>query len=151
MHLPRLQGTTLNVFMGIIGAMAFALQGYDQSVMNGLLTLDSFIKTFPAIDVINADEAQKSHRSLIQGKFEVETVRCVQLTMYIGTVVALYEVGCAVGALSCAFVGDTLGRRRTIFAAACILLIGIIIQSSPYELGQLIAGRVITGNSGYLI
>lgn len=49
------------------------------------------------------------------------------------------------GALSCYFVGDSLGRRRLIFLAACILLIGIIIQATPFELGQLIFGRIFTG------
>ena len=43
------------------------------------------------------------------------------------------------------FIGDLLGRRRTIFLAASILLIGIIIQASPYEIAQLIVGRIITG------
>jgi MFS family permease len=63
-----------------------------------------------------------------------------------GTTVALYEVGAALGALSCAFIGDLLGRRKTVFLAGCTCIIGIIIQASPFSLGQLIAGRIITGN-----
>lgn len=62
-----------------------------------------------------------------------------------GTTVAIYEVGCALGAFSCGFLGDRLGRRKTIFLAGCIALVGIIIQATPFSLGQLIAGRVITG------
>lgn len=62
-----------------------------------------------------------------------------------GTTVAIYEVGCALGAFSCSFLGDRLGRRKTIFLAGCIALVGIIIQATPFSLGQLIAGRVITG------
>lgn len=54
-------------------------------------------------------------------------------------------MGCALGAGSCAFLGDRLGRRKTIFLAGCIALIGVVIQSTPFALGQLIAGRVITG------
>ena len=63
----------------------------------------------------------------------------------LGTAVALYEVGAALGALSCAFIGDYLGRRRTVFIAGCVCLVGIVIQASPFSLGQLIAGRIITG------
>lgn len=63
----------------------------------------------------------------------------------LGTTVALYEVGAALGALSCAFIGDILGRRRTVLLAGCICIVGIIIQASPFSLGQLIAGRIITG------
>lgn len=33
--------------MSIIAATAFALQGYDQAVANGLLTLPTFLSTFP--------------------------------------------------------------------------------------------------------
>jgi MFS family permease len=59
--------------------------------------------------------------------------------------VAIYEVGCVLGAFVCAFSGDKLGRKKIIFFAGCTSLIGVIIQASPFQLGQLIAGRVITG------
>jgi MFS family permease len=67
------------------------------------------------------------------------------LILFLGTTVAIYEVGCAIGALSCAFLGDKLGRRKTIFLAGCIASVGIIIQVSPFTLAQLIVARVITG------
>lgn len=70
------------------------------------------------------------------------------LTISSGTTVAIYEVGCALGALACAILGDKLGRRKTIFLAGCIVLVGVAIQASPFSLGQLIAGRVITGKDG---
>lgn len=62
-----------------------------------------------------------------------------------GTTVAIYEVGCALGAFICGFLGDKFGRRKTIFLAGCTAIIGVIIQATPFSLGQLIAGRVITG------
>ncbi|KAJ9483474.1 hypothetical protein VN97_g9930 [Penicillium thymicola] len=124
----RLRGRSLSLVIGLVGAVGFILQGYDQAVANGLLTLGSFIAVFPQIDTVNTSGSEKSHNSTIQG-----------------TTVAIYEVGCAIGAGSCAFLGDRLGRRKTIFLAGCIALIGIAIQASPFSLGQLIAGRVITG------
>ncbi|KAJ5639960.1 uncharacterized protein N7484_007822 [Penicillium longicatenatum] len=128
MALAKLRGKKLGRVIGIIGAVGFILQGYDQAVANGLLTLASFIAVFPQIDTLNTSGAQKSHNSTIQG-----------------TTVAIYEVGCALGAFSCGFLGDRLGRRKTIFLAGCIALVGIVIQATPFSLGQLIAGRVITG------
>jgi hypothetical protein len=42
-----LRGKSLSIVLSIVAAMAFALQGYDQAVMNGLLTLDTFDRQFP--------------------------------------------------------------------------------------------------------
>ncbi|KAG0649072.1 Sugar transporter STL1 [Hyphodiscus hymeniophilus] len=97
-----LRGKSLTRLLGVVGALAFTLQGYDQAVANG-------------------------------------------------TTVALYEVGAALGALSCAFIGDILGRRRTVFYAGCVCIAGIIIQATPFSLGQLIAGRLITAHRGRLV
>ncbi|KAJ5201590.1 General substrate transporter [Penicillium cinerascens] len=128
MGIATLRGRSLGLVIGLVGAVGFVLQGYDQAVANGLLTLGSFIAVFPEIDTVNTKGSQKAHNSTIQG-----------------TTVAIYEVGCALGAMTCVFLGDRLGRRKTIFLAGCIALVGIIIQASPFSLGQLIAGRVITG------
>lgn len=121
----HLRGTKLSLAVGIIGATAFILQGYDQAVVNGLLTLSSWEKQFPAIDTTTDTS---NHASLLQG-----------------TTVALYEVGCAFGALSCFFLGDYLGRRHLIFGAACIVIVGVILQATPFHLGQMMAARLVTG------
>lgn len=121
----KLQGPRLHLLVAAVGALAFLLQGYDQAVINGLLSLSTWEKTFPQIDTSD----NKSHeRSLIQG-----------------TAVAIYEVGCAIGALSCFIIGDILGRRRTIFGASCFVIVGVTIQASSFSLGQLIAARITTG------
>ncbi|KAF7114907.1 hypothetical protein CNMCM5793_000677 [Aspergillus hiratsukae] len=112
-----LRGRSLTIVMSVIAATAFALQGYDQAVANGLLTLPTFLQTFP-----------ETKDPTIQG-----------------TTVAIYEVGCALGALSCAFIGDILGRRRMIFVAGSTALVGITLQATPFTLAQLIVARVITG------
>ena len=67
MGLSNLQGRSVTIVLGIVGATAFALQGYDQSVMNGLLTLSDWVETFPQIDTINTTGAQEAHNSTIQG------------------------------------------------------------------------------------
>lgn len=123
--MPFSSGSGVGIFVGLIGATAFLLQGYDQGVMNALLTLPTFEHQFPAIDT-SVDKSED--RSVLQG-----------------TTVAIYEVGCAFGALSCFILGDILGRRKTIFLAACIIIVGTILQATPFSLGQLIAARVITG------
>lgn len=67
MGITTLRGKSLSRVIGLVGAVGFVLQGYDQAVANGLLTLGSFIAIFPQIDTVNTSGSQKSHNSTIQG------------------------------------------------------------------------------------
>nr|POE48792.1 sugar transporter stl1 [Quercus suber] len=60
-------------------------------------------------------------------------------------VVAIYEVGCLIGALAMIAYGDKIGRRRAVILGACIMLIGTAIQVSSFGIAQLIVGRIVTG------
>ena len=71
-----LQGKRLQLALAITGAVAWILQGYDQALMNALLTLPSFEATFPSISTATPELSAK--HSTLQG-----------------TAVALYEVGAA--------------------------------------------------------
>lgn len=128
MHYLKLRGQSLTTALGLLGATGFILQGYDQGLMNGLITLPTFYNQFPQTNAITTTGSAKSHASTIQG-----------------TTVAIYEVGAAIGAGSCYFLGDRLGRRRMITLAAIVILVGVTIQASAFSLGQLISARVITG------
>lgn len=65
-----LRGRPLTRLLEVVGALAFTLQGYDQAVVSGLLTLNSSIKVFPPIDITstNLRASQKSLNSAIQGE-----------------------------------------------------------------------------------
>ncbi|KAJ6126829.1 hypothetical protein N7523_002441 [Penicillium sp. IBT 18751x] len=128
-----LRGTSLNIMISIIAGLDFLLFGYDQGVMGGLLTLNSFVRTFPEIDTTKAGEmslsaAQKSNRSTVQG-----------------ITTASYNLGCFFGAIFCIWIGNYLGRRKTIFAGSAIMVIGATLQSCAYSLPHLIVGRIVTG------
>ncbi|KAI9657657.1 MAG: hypothetical protein M1821_002833 [Bathelium mastoideum] len=123
-----LTGTSLNVAVGLIAGLDFLLFGYDQGVMGALLTLPSFTKLFPKIDVMDAPPDRKTHVAVIQG-----------------LVVGAYTLGCFFGALLTIWLGDKLGRRRMIFVGSSIMTIGAILQCTSYGLAQLIVGRLITG------
>lgn len=72
-----LRGKRLSVVLAIIGAMCFALQGYDQNVLNGLLTLDDWVGTFPQI---NTSDPKYPNSSVIQGRSSFVTgLECVPL------------------------------------------------------------------------
>lgn len=121
-----LRGKRLQLTLAVTGAIAWILQGYDQALMNGLLALPSFIDTFPEIDT-STDELDAQNSTLQ------------------GTTVALYEVGAAIGALACFFIGDLYGRKRPTMGAALVVLIGVMLQATSYGLAQLIVARIVTG------
>ncbi|KAI5203545.1 hypothetical protein AUEXF2481DRAFT_36002 [Aureobasidium subglaciale EXF-2481] len=124
-----LTGTKLNIAVGVIAGLDFLLFGYDQGVMGGLLTLKSFVNTFPEIDVENPPMGiSRAYTSTVQG-----------------ISIACYNLGCFVGALATIWIGDWLGRRKTIFLGSAIMVIGATLQTSAFSLGHLIAGRIITG------
>lgn len=71
---------------------AFILFGYDQGVLSGLVSTPSFLTAFG-----NPSPG------------------------LLGTIVAIYDAGCAIGSIATIWIGDWLGRRRTIFAGGVLV------------------------------
>lgn len=94
------------------------------------MDLPSFVKYFPSIDTLPSatSELSPSTRSTYQG-----------------IAVASYNLGCFCGAVFTIFVGNTLGRKRTIFYGSIIMTIGALLQCTSYDLPQWIVGRLVTG------
>jgi sugar porter (SP) family MFS transporter len=107
---------------------AYILFGWNNGVAGPLLNLPSWVATFPQIDTVHTSGATKEHNSRIQG-----------------TVVATYTLGAFFGALSCIFIGDVLGRIRTMQLGAVIDIVGTILEVTSFSLPQLIVGRLVTG------
>jgi hypothetical protein len=63
----------------------------------------------------------------------------------LGTIVAIYEIGCCAGALLTAVVGERLGRRMSILLGAIVMLGGAGFQAGVSSAGPMIAARVISG------
>lgn len=90
--------------------------GYDNGVFSGLTTDELFLETMGNPN-----------------------------TTLLGFIVAVYELGCLVGALASMFWGEALGRRLLTVAGAVWLILGTIIQCTSYGQAQMIVGRVVTG------
>lgn len=111
------------------------------------------IKVFPEIDTTAATEAaegltpsQQTHRSTIQGNHRSDFPSASQvIDKATGIAVAAYNVGCFFGAITTIFIGNPLGRRKTIFLGSSIMVVGAALQASSYSLGQFISARLITG------
>ncbi|KAH7072216.1 general substrate transporter [Paraphoma chrysanthemicola] len=124
-----LTGKTLQTAQLLLVVLpAFVLFGYNQSGVGGLLSLRDWNDHFPQINTVDATGAEKSHKSTLQG-----------------AVVATFTIGALFGALSCSWVGDVLGRRKVIFAAAILTFVGEVLQCTSFHLAQFIVGRFILG------
>jgi len=115
-------GRMLQVLVTIVAVTDFLLFGYDQGVMSGIISAPAFVEAFPQ----------------------------VENSTYEGFVVSIYAVGCFLGACFIFAFGDKLGRRKSIFLGAVIMIVGVIIQIAcvPPNGGataQFIVGRCITG------
>ena len=126
-----LRGSRLN-WVALIGVTMPAIMtfGYHTSLLGGVLTLNSFDRQFPEIDVtdVHADPEVIRRKSTIQG-----------------TVVGLFAVGGLFGALFCIGLGDIFGRRRVIMVASMVQLVGAVLMSSAFDFAQLVVSRVIVG------
>ncbi|XXH01181.1 Cell surface mannoprotein mp65 [Hypoxylon texense] len=125
---PTFWGTSGSRLQKLITAVAttdFLLFGYDQGVMSGIISADAFTTDFPEVK---------------------------DNSTYEGFVVSIYAVGCFLGACFILSFGDHLGRRKSIFLGASIMIVGVIIQIASVPDGsgggstaQFIIGRCITG------
>ncbi|KAI1245587.1 hypothetical protein MGN70_012477 [Eutypa lata] len=123
------QGSSLTLAqLFLVVCPAFVLFGYNQSGLGGLVGLQDWSQTFPRIDTLNTEGAQKDNNATIQG-----------------LVVATFTLGALPGCLSCAYTADRFGRRTVIFVGALLTLIGEVLEASAFHLAQMIVGRVILG------
>lgn len=76
-----LRGKRLTTFMIVTVVLpAYILLGYNNAVMGGLLTLPSFLATFPSIDTVNGPGNKEAEKARIQGTptpstFTIEVAR----------------------------------------------------------------------------
>ena len=66
-------------------------------------------------------------------------------SVLVGTVVAIYTIGCLIGALASSYVANPLGRRSAIVMFAMIAAVGAVLQGSSFGIGQIVTGRIISG------
>lgn len=84
--------------------------------MGGVDTGVAFTKQFPSINTTSGNGS----------------------STLLGLVVAIYNIGCWAGSLLTMFIGEPLGRKRTIVLGAAVLAVGTAIQCSSYDIPQLI-------------
>lgn len=64
----------------LVVSPAFLCYGYNQAVTGGLLTLESFVESFPAMDTINTTGPQRTRNANIQGS-SLPLLRVIKLIL----------------------------------------------------------------------
>lgn len=62
-----------------------------------------------------------------------------------GLLVAIYNIGCALGALVAFVLGEYLGRKKSIIYASLVTIAGAAIQTGSFSYWQMFVGRIIAG------
>lgn len=112
----RLVGQPLLYAISVFASLGVFLFGYDQGVMSGIITGPYFLKFF------NEPTA-----------------------LQVGSMVAVLEVGAFITSVAAGRVGDTLGRRGTLFVGACVFAVGGAIQTLTPGFWIMVVGRVVAG------
>ncbi|KAM3551865.1 hypothetical protein MY1884_007502 [Beauveria asiatica] len=137
-----LEERMLNNCIGIIASCGFLMFGYDQGVLSALLTLDDFQKNLPLMtprDKANPicwldDAATVPDPNMCTGNANTQAAG-----------VAIYQVGCFLGAVLVFFYGESWGRKSSTFWGSLIMIIGTVMQAACFEYGLFVAGRVVGG------
>lgn len=62
-----------------------------------------------------------------------------------GAINGMFQAGGLIGTFVCSLAADRLGRKKAIFVAACICVVGGALQAGSVHIGMFIAARFITG------
>ncbi|KAM3413713.1 hypothetical protein BST61_g10404 [Cercospora zeina] len=117
----ELEGRALLLTVTSLTCLSFFLIGFDNGLMGGLVNT-------PAFD----------------GTFHISTKTDYGTNM-IALIVAIYEIGCFIGAIITSFIGENLGRRKSIFGGVLVMIVGALLQATAYTKAHMIIARVIAG------
>ncbi|CAH2356038.1 high-affinity hexose transporter Hxt6p [[Candida] railenensis] len=114
----------LMVFFCLCVAFGGFVFGFDTGTISGFVNMDDFLTRF------GADE---------NGTYTLSNTRT-------GCIVAIFNIGCAVGGIFFSKIADVWGRRVGLMFAMVIYVVGIIIQiASQHAWYQIVIGRAIAG------
>ncbi|QSZ32260.1 hypothetical protein DSL72_001834 [Monilinia vaccinii-corymbosi] len=112
-------------FLTIIASFGGMFFGWDTGLIGGILTMSSFQDSF------GLDPKSSTFTNLS------------------GNIVSVLQGGCFFGAMSSFYISDVFGRKKALFVADFVFLLGSVIQTASgigtTSLGQLYVGRFIGG------
>ncbi|KAK5940439.1 hypothetical protein PMZ80_006854 [Knufia obscura] len=113
---PELRGKSLILIILLCSGVNFMLVGYDQGLFGGILAGVRF-------------------QNMLGNPGPTMS----------GLVTAIYDIGCALGAVAAFIWGEKIGRKKSIILANFIVVVGAAIQTASFSYWQMFATRIITG------
>ncbi|USW57882.1 Putative major facilitator, sugar transporter, major facilitator superfamily [Septoria linicola] len=136
----KLSGPTLSHSMSLILGCAFLMFGYDQGVLSAIRTLDSFEGSIPLM----TPRTTPNDLCWIDGdRSQPDPAQCTGDPNTQAAGVAVYLIGCFLGAVVVLFYGEGWGRKSTTFWGSAIMIVGTVFQAATFGYGPFVAGRVI--------
>mmetsp|Transcript_4184 Transcript_4184/g.4102 ORF Transcript_4184/g.4102 Transcript_4184/m.4102 type:complete len:555 (-) Transcript_4184:8565-10229(-) len=112
-------------FFCVLVAFGGFVFGFDTGTISGFVNMSDYLQRFGEVDS--------------DGEYYLSNVRT-------GLIVAIFNVGCAVGGIFLSKVADIYGRRIGIMFSMIIYVVGIIVQISASDKWyQIVVGRAIAG------
>jgi sugar porter (SP) family MFS transporter len=136
----RLRGAALNRSIGFIASCGFLMFGYDQGVLSGLLTLDSFQRNQALMTPL-----ERSNKLCYNANGTRNYSHCHGDANTQAAGVAVYQIGCFLGGVVILLKGEAWGRRSSTFWGSLIMIIGTIMQAASFEYGLFVGGRILGG------
>lgn len=99
--------------------------GWDTGTISGFVQMPTFQQTF-------------GEYSITTNEFEFSNTR-------VGLIIAIFNIGCAVGGLTLAKLGDVVGRKVALILTMLVYISGIVVQISSQHWVQFMIGRIISG------
>ncbi|THY25785.1 general substrate transporter [Aureobasidium pullulans] len=118
---PELEGNGLLYTVTAISCLGFLLIGFDNGLMGGFVNSDAFTTS------MSIDKNTSSGTSLI------------------ALIVSIFEIGAFFGCVATSFVGQNLGRRRSILIGVMIMIVGALLQATAYSIAHMVVARVVSG------
>ncbi|KAI2606603.1 general substrate transporter [Hypoxylon sp. NC1633] len=114
-----LKGKWLTFWITFACATDMTLFGYDQGVFSGVVISKDYLDTHE-----------------LNGPDKTSTLSIIT---------AIYTIGCFFGAITAFYIGENIGRKKTVLVGTVIMTIGAILQTSSFSVPHMIVARIVTG------
>ncbi|KAI1383101.1 general substrate transporter [Hypoxylon trugodes] len=114
-----LKGKWLTFWITLACATDMTLFGYDQGVFSGVVISEDYL--------------------------DVHKLNGPENTSILSIITSIYTIGCFFGAITAFYIGENIGRKKTVLVGTGIMTIGAILQASSFSVPHMIVARIVTG------